>query len=327
MADKANDKNVVHSLAKGFRVLQAFTSEEPELVLAEVARRAELDNATAFRLLNTLVLLGYVDKVPGTRAFRLTLKCLDLGFNALARSDLRTLARPILRSLVGEVNEAASIGVLEGAEVVYIERMQAGMTRLGIDVRIGSRVPVHSTAIGQAILGFLPHEVQVQVLESAPRRKLTEKTVTDLNRLLQRLKRVRSRGYAVADQENVPGLLVLAAPVLDLDGFPVAGLSVAAPAFRMSLDAFEAAGAAPLQRAAQELSRALQATGGFALHASHGEQLFHHRLENDPCPLSPISTASSLRSRCRSAPISASTSPSCAASPPGSRGARASSPS
>ena len=154
----SSDKNVVNSLAKGFRALEAFTSEESELVLAEVARRAGLDNATTFRLLNTLVMLGYVEKIGETRKFRLTLKCLDLGFNAIARSDLRTQARPILRGLVGEMNEAASIGVLEGVEVVYIERMQAGMTRLGVDVRIGSRVPVHSTAMGHAILGFLPRE-------------------------------------------------------------------------------------------------------------------------------------------------------------------------
>lgn len=263
------DKNVVNSLAKGFRVLEAFSSEEPELVLAEIARRANLDNATAFRLLNTLVMLGYVEKVEDTRKFRLTLKCLDLGFNAIARSDLRAQARPVLRSLVGEVNEAASIGVLEGAEVVYIERMQAGMTRLGVDVRIGSRVPVHSTAIGHAIVGFLPREEQERILAAAPRRKMTDRTVTDVKTLLRRLKQVRERGYAVADQENVTGLCVLAAPILDLDEFPVAGLSVAAPAFRMSAQAFEKAGAVPLLNAAQALSRALNATGSFALHSTH----------------------------------------------------------
>jgi IclR family pca regulon transcriptional regulator len=263
------DKNVVNSLAKGFRVLEAFTSEEPELVLAEVARRAGLDNATTFRLLNTLVMLGYVEKIGETRKFRLTLKCLDLGFSAIARSDLRTQARPILRGLVGEVNEAASIGVLEGVEVVYIERMQAGMTRLGVDVRIGSRVPVHSTAIGHAILGFLPRREQESILAAAPRRKMTERTVTDVKTLLRRLKQVRERGYAIADQENVTGLCVLAAPILDADNFPVAGLSVAAPAFRMSAQAFEKAGAAPLLSAAQQLSRGLNATGGFALHSNH----------------------------------------------------------
>jgi len=264
-----SDKNVVNSLAKGFRVLEAFTSDEPELVLAEIARRTNLDNATTFRLLNTLVMLGYVEKVEDTRKFRLTLKCLDLGFNAIGRSDLRTQARPVLRSLVGEVNEAASIGVLEGVVVVYIERMQAGMTRLGVDVRIGSRVPVHSTAIGHAIVGFLPRAEQERILAAAPRKKMTDRTVTDVKTLLKRLKQVRERGYAVADQENVTGLCVLAAPILDSDGFPVAGLSVAAPAFRMSAQAFEKAGAAPLLNAAQQLARGLNATGGFALHSTH----------------------------------------------------------
>jgi IclR family pca regulon transcriptional regulator len=269
MSSSAADKNVVNSLAKGFRVLEAFTSEEPELVLADIARRAALDNATTFRLLNTLVMLGYVEKQPESRHFRLTLKCLDLGFNAIARSDVRTQARPILRGLVGAINEAASIGVLEGAEVVYIERMQAGMTRLGIDVRIGSRVPVHSTAIGHAILGFLPRATQEEILASAPRKKVTDRTVTDIRTLLQRFRQVRARGYAVSDQENVPGLCVLAAPILDTDGLPVAGLSVAAPAFRMSAEAFEKAGAAPLLEAAQALSRGLHATGSFARHSTH----------------------------------------------------------
>ncbi|MBU6499002.1 MAG: IclR family transcriptional regulator [Rhodospirillales bacterium] len=264
VADTASPKNVVGSLAKGFRVLEAFTAEAPELVLAEVARRAGHDNATAFRLLNTLVMLGYVEKVPGTRAFRLTLKCLDLGFHAIARSDLRTLARPILRNLVGEVNEAASIGVLEGADVLYVERMQAGLARLGVDIRIGSRVPVHSTAIGHAILAHMPRATQISVLDARPREKLTEHTLTDLDALLARLDQVRARGYAVSDQENVSGLRVVSAPVLGPEGTPVAGLSVAAPGLRMPLAAFELAAAGPVLAAARDLSRALHAAGGFA---------------------------------------------------------------
>ena len=257
-------KNVVQSLAKGFRVLQAFQSEEPELILADVARRAGLDNATTFRLLNTLVLLGYVKRVPGSRRFQLTFQCLDLGFNAIARSDLRSLARPILRTLVGAVNEAASVGVLDGAEVVYIERVQAGLARLGVDVRIGSRAPVYSTAIGQAILAFHSRKAQTEILEAAPRVRRTDKTVTDLNALLRRLEAVRRRGYAVSDQENVTGLCVLAAPVTDADAFPLAAISVAAPTMRISAIEFAAVGAGPLLEAAKLLSQALQATGGAA---------------------------------------------------------------
>ena len=258
---RITEKNVVHSLAKGFRVLQAFTSEEPELVLADIARRATLDNGTTFRLLNTLVMLGYVAKVGDTRRFRLTLNCLDLGFNAIAHSDLRWLARPILRTLVGEVNEAASIGVLDGTEVVYVERVHAGLARLGVDVRIGNRVPVHSTAIGQALLAFQPRETQIEILKAAPRVKLTERTVTDLNALLKRFEIVRRRGYAVSDQENVAGLCVLAAPVKDIDDLPIAAISVAAPTMRVSAAELEKTGATPLLSAAKLLSRAMQAAG------------------------------------------------------------------
>jgi IclR family transcriptional regulator, pca regulon regulatory protein len=258
-----SSKSKVQSLAKGFRVLEAFTAQEPELTMAEVARRAGMDNATAFRFLNTLVDMGYAERVPDSRKFRLALKVLDLGFNAIARSDLRTRARPILRSLTGEINEAASVGVIDGADVIYVERIQAGLARLGVDIRIGSRVPVYSTAIGHAILAWLPLPVQIAILQSQPRRQLTETTETGLDALLARLQQVRRRGYAVSDQETVSGLYVLAAPILDTDGEPIAGLSIAAPAFQTTLKAFETAGAVPVVRAAKMLSRALQTSGGF----------------------------------------------------------------
>ena len=131
-------KNTVQSLAKGFRVLRAFTAEEPALKLSEVARLAGLDNGTTFRLLETLVMLGYLDHFRETKQYRLTLKPLELGFNAIARMDLRTIAQPELRALVGTVHEAASIGILDGDEVVYIERFQEGQTRLGVDIRVGT---------------------------------------------------------------------------------------------------------------------------------------------------------------------------------------------
>ncbi|MYN27401.1 IclR family transcriptional regulator [Duganella levis] len=257
-------KNTVQSLAKGFKVLQAFTAQEPELTMAEVARKAGLDNATAFRFLNTLVSLGYVDKAENSRMFRLSLKVLDLGFHALARSDLRTRARPILRSLVGEVNEAASIGVLDGSSVLYAERVQAGLTQLGVDVRIGSRVPAYSSAVGQVILAWLPRETQIKVLDGQPRLQLTPTTLTDMDALLARLQQIRSLGYALSNQETVSGLYVLAAPVLDIDGMPVAALSVAAPAHRSSLQQFEENTVRAVLDAAQQLSKSLHATGGYA---------------------------------------------------------------
>lgn len=260
----SDDKNIVKSVAKAFAVLQAFGPDSCELVLADVARAAGLDNATAFRLLNTLVMLGYVERVADSRRFRLTFKCLDLGFNAIARSDLRSLARPLLRAIVGERIEAASIGVLDGHEVVYIERIQAGLERLAVDVRVGNRVPAYSSAIGRAILSCMPVEAQRAILKHAPRRRLTERTIVDIDMILEKIAHAARVGYAISEQETVTGLRVIAAPITDVDGVPVAALSAAAPSFGRTLEEFIADARGPTCDAAARLSVAIRAAGGLA---------------------------------------------------------------
>jgi len=260
----ADAKSVVQSLAKGFRVLEAFESGADEPTLSELAARAGLDAGAAFRLVNTLVTLGYVERVPGAKRYRLTLKVLDLGFAAIGRAELRALARPVLRSLVGEVNEAASLGLLDGTDVVYVERVQAGLTRLGVDIRIGSRIPTYYTAIGHSILAFLPEAGARALLERQERVRLTPTTPTGVDEILALLADVRRRGYALSDQSAVPGLRVLAAPIPDPDGVPYGALSVAAPSVRMPIDAFVARAAEPVIQAAGRLGRAMSLAGASA---------------------------------------------------------------
>ena len=260
----SEDKNIVKSVAKAFAVLQAFAPDATELVLAEVARAAGLDNATAFRLLNTLVMLGYVERVADTRRFRLTLKCLDLGFSAIARSDLRSLGRPLLRNIVGDQIEAASIGVLDGPDVFYIERIQAGLHRLAVDIRVGNRVPAYSSAIGRAILSRMPLDAQRAILQMNPPRRLTDRTHIDIDEILAQIAEAGVAGYAVSEQETVVGLRVIAAPVTDVDGVPLAAVSAAAPAYGTSLEDFVAAARDPVCDAAAHLSVAVRASGGMA---------------------------------------------------------------
>lgn len=254
-------RNLVNSLSKGLRVLEAFSAERPEMTLSEVARAAGLDPGTTFRMLNTLVMLGYIARVPESRRFRLTLKVVDLGLHAIGRSDLRELSRPILRSLVGEISEAASIGVLDGADILYVERVRAGLIRLGVDIRIGTNIPAVSGVIGHAILAFLPPAELDRVLAMQPRRG--ELTVHSMPRseLLRTLETVRRQGYALQDSMFGNGLRILAAPVLDADGYPVAAVSVAAPAIRLTLEEFRARALDPVRAAAADIARAVQASG------------------------------------------------------------------
>jgi len=256
-----HQKSVVNSLAKGFRILECFEAASPELTLTEIARRTALEVGTAFRLVNTLAMLGYLDRVPGTKRYRLTLKVLDLGFMAIGRAELRDVARPVLRSLVGEIAEAASIGVLDGPDVVYIERVHAGLARLGVDVRIGSRIPAYYTAIGHAILAHLPREELTRVLGLRPPVRLAPEIPTTIEEIEPRLAAVRRTGYALHEPTVVTNLLVLAAPILDPEGLPYGAVSVAAPPVRVETARFIERAAEPVLRAAAKLGQAMRIAG------------------------------------------------------------------
>lgn len=257
----ADSKSLVLSLAKGFRVMEVFSAQEPEMTISEIAERAELDAGTTFRLVKTLVMLGYVRQIAGTKRYSLAYKVLDLGFNAIGRMDLHTIARPLLRSLVGRVNEAASLAVLDGAEVVYVERVQFGLGRLGVTQRIGSRVPAYCTAVGHAILAYYPVEERMKILTSRERVKLTPNTPVSVAEIEARLKKVRETGYALSDQDTVLGVQVIAAPILDPDGQPWGAVSAAAPSFSCTIKEFVKHSAQPVLDAAEAIGKVLRVTG------------------------------------------------------------------
>ena len=261
-AAAADQRNLVNSLIKGLRVLEAFSSERPELTLSETAELAGLDPGTTYRLLNTLVAHGYVNRIAETKRFGLTLKVLDLGFRAIGRSSISELARPMLHALVSEVHEAASLGVLEGSDILYVERVRAGHDRLGVEIRIGSTIPAHCSAIGHAILAYLPSADLQQVLAQPSNSADMRPVAVGPNELAEALADVRNKGYALRDSYFANGLRVLAAPVLDGDGRPLAAISITGLAMRTSFDEFRDRALQPALAAARDIAQALKATGG-----------------------------------------------------------------
>jgi IclR family transcriptional regulator, pca regulon regulatory protein len=251
-----NPKNVVNSVVKAFNVLHAFTAQTSSLTIGEVALATGMDRGTAFRLVHTLVSLDYLRPVPSKR-FRLTLKCLELGFLALSQGGLAEHAAPLLSECVPEFADAASLGTLDGADVVFLQRVEMGLRR-NVDRRPGGRVRAYAAALGHAILAYLPQQQQIVILESSERPKLSERTLTNLDALLERLQQVRKHGYAVSDGENAYGLRTVAVPILDPDGVPVAGVSLTVDAERMSIDALIKSATPRALAIADELSRALR---------------------------------------------------------------------
>jgi len=259
--DDKKARSTVQSLAKGFRVLESFSAENEELTLSQIAAAAELDPGTTFRMLNTLVDLGYVSRLPESRRFALTLKVLDLGFHAIARTDLRSIVRPILRGLVSETNEAASFAVLQGADVLYLERVRAGITRLGVDIRVGTTVPAAQTAVGRAILAFLPEAEVDRIAQLQPLMHFIMKPQADDGLLSDALQHIRENGYVLTDSLFTEGLRILAVPVLDVDGYPVGAISIAAPAVRCTAEELKLRALDTTLAAARAIGKALQANG------------------------------------------------------------------
>jgi IclR family pca regulon transcriptional regulator len=259
--EREDSRNVVNSLAKGLRILEAFSAERPELTLSEVASLAALDPGTAFRMLNTLVMLGYLARIPECKRFRLALKVVDLGLHAIARADLREVARPILRSIVGEVNAAASLGVLDGADILYVERVRAGLTRIGVDIRIGTTIPAFWSTIGEALLAYLPKAELERVLSVKPRPGAFPHKPMNRAEIEEQLAHVREHGYALRDSYFGSGLRVLAVPVLDIDNYPLAAISVAVPQMQLSMDDFRKRALDALRRAADDIAKSVQASG------------------------------------------------------------------
>lgn len=257
-----NPKNVVQSVAKAFAVLRAFQPELDELTITEIAARTDLDRGTSFRLIHTLRDLGYVAAVPGSKRFRLTLKCLTLGYTSLAHADLKRLSRPLLSELVADICDAASLGRLDDTDVVYVERVQADLGARRLDRRSGSRTGIYAAALGHAILAFEPVEIQREIFERSDLVKLSERTITDIGQLLARLAEIRERGWAQSDGENAYGLRTVAAPIFDPQGRAVAGVSATVRSERFSLDQFIAVALPRVQAVAAELSEAMRLSFG-----------------------------------------------------------------
>jgi IclR family pca regulon transcriptional regulator len=213
----------VRSLERGLAVIRAFDAENPEQTLSDVARRTGLPRAAARRFLLTLTELGYV-RSDG-RLFALTPRVLELGYAYLSSLSLPEVAAPHLEALVREVQESASVSVLDGPDVVYVARVSTSRI-MTVAITIGTRLPAHVTSMGRVLLAALPPAVLERRLAELRPEPLTDHTLTDPQALARELDAVREAGFCVVDQELELGLRSIAVPVRDGHGTVVAAANV-----------------------------------------------------------------------------------------------------
>jgi IclR family transcriptional regulator, KDG regulon repressor len=213
------------------RLLKEFRTREASLGVSELARRLGLGKSGVHRLLTTLVAEGLVEQDLRTGGYRLGIVMFELGEAVKVHLDLHAAAGPVLAHLRDQTGESSQVGVLDGDDVVYVDRLESAHS-LRLFTETGRRVPAHCTSSGKVLLAHAPEHVREAFL-ARPIARLTPHTIVDAGVLRAELATVRSRGWAEAINEREIGVASLAAPIRDLHGEVVASISIGAPVARL----------------------------------------------------------------------------------------------
>lgn len=244
--------SVVHAIA----VLEALAEATPSLSLAALAAQVGRSKPTVWRLVHTLVRLGYVRQDPVSRTFALTPHVLSLGthFDGM---DLKDLAGPFLRYLSAQIGETVNMAVLDGDRLIYIERVKTSQV-VNINLSVGSRLPLYNTAMGRVLLTYRPEAAvreYVERLRDDPAARIY--TQHNGKRLLDALAATRRAGFALNDEDLAPGLRSVAAPVWNGAGAVAAAINIAVPSVRVSVRELRSRYVPALLATATEISAAL----------------------------------------------------------------------
>lgn len=229
MIDKAPPQGAQATL-RAIRLLKMFTSEQPELQLAELSGRAELNKTTTHRLLQALQSESLLDRNPATGAYRLGPALMALGVQALSSNDLRRHARPLLERLAEESGETATLEVPVDDSMLILDEV-CGRHFVGAAGNVGTRWPINATSTGKAVVAFDEPGTD-RIGENLV--SLTSRTITVRQQLEAQLAEIRRRGFAETVDELEDGFSGVAVPVRSSIGQVLGALSICGPTQRLS---------------------------------------------------------------------------------------------
>ena len=237
----ADSAGTIQSLERALDILDMLAGQSG-LTLSEVADQTQQSPSTVHRVLHTLASRGMVESDPATQSWQIGPAAFRLGSAFMRRSGIVERARPVLRALMEHSGETANLGILNGDSVLFISQAETQET-IRAFFPPGTRSPLHASGIGKALLAFGRPQTLAQTLAQAPLQRFTEKTLTQPQEMQDDVARIRARGFAFDDEERTRGMRCIAAPVFDLTGEAVAGISVSGPTHRIGSEHVKTLGA------------------------------------------------------------------------------------
>lgn len=257
MRNKVADRNFINSLARGFSLLEVFSPKEPFLGITEIATKLGLSKTTVFRITHTLNKTGYLQYDLENQKYYLGPKVLGMGFATLGSMKFREIARPYMEELSRATGENINLGVLEGHEVLYIEQIKSKQI-LDVKLYIGSRIPTYNTSIGRAILAYLPLPKLNEIFKKLC--QIPEASAflgAKYEKILKNLEKVRSKGYAINNEEWEIGIRAIGAPIFNRTGSTEGGINISVLSNKTSVNELETRYAPLLIETARRISSSL----------------------------------------------------------------------
>ncbi|HTP07482.1 MAG TPA: IclR family transcriptional regulator [Anaerolineae bacterium] len=238
---------MLQTIEKASEVLALFDREHPEWGVREVAEALRLAKSSAHDLLTSLEQVGLLGKNEDGR-YRLGWRLVTLSETLLATTELRREARPIMEELADQYRETIHLAVLDDTKVVYVDKLE-GKQAVRVELTsLGTRLYAHCSALGKVLLAYQPEENVKRIIKIEGLPRFTANTITDAGELEQALAKVRKQGYAIDQEEILPDLCCIGAPIYNYTGQVIAAISMSIPAYRF-------------QRSQVELRKAVMRTG------------------------------------------------------------------
>ncbi len=223
------------ALGKAFSILETLTGNSQPLSMAELARETGMTKPTAHRIIMILAELGFVERDQGKRGYVEGSRLIQFALDTLKATVPRNMRHTVLRALRDETGETCNFGILVGAEVIYLDRVEAKWP-LGLRFEPGSQVPAHCSAIGKLMLSFETPDRRNELLRAMPLTQYTKRTITSVAAILDDLETIQDNETGIDNQESIKGMVCVAVPVRAADGAVVGGLAISAPEARVSME-------------------------------------------------------------------------------------------
>lgn len=236
-----------------FALLEVIASKDQFFSLQGLAEETAIPKPTLHRMLQQLENAGLLERAADSRQYGTGVRLRKLAENLLLNDTFHGARHSVLRALVAEVGESCNLTALSGSEVIYLDRVET-QAPLRFYLHSGSRVPVHGSASGKLFLAGMTPAQRQRLLAHAPLEAFTPKTLTNLDALEEEIQQVKRQGFALDNEEFLPGLLCVAVLVPSASGRSNLCVAVQAPIMRLPAD--KALKLLPaLQRAAEALSQ------------------------------------------------------------------------